>query len=296
MEIERIGILDPDGVNLNPLTGKNYTKLYKDLAKDPYNERKGWARLPMYNNPDHSPLDIIKDIIENRVMILEAGTGNGKSVLVPKYALHALDYKGKVVITNPKQIITKENADYAAACLDVDIGREVGYQYQGSKLPNGKSSKSSDTMLLFSTDGTVERVLAGNPSGTDYDIVIIDEAHERNVRIDKILLQMKMALQINPNIKLIVMSATLPGNLFTNYFKEFNPKVINLPAIPNFPVKDIFLDKDPNLIQPGDYAKIIVNNILNKNRSGDIICFVNTKNKANAICNSIKRKIILYWS
>jgi len=173
MELERIGILDPEGINLNPLTGENYSKTYKDLAKDPYNERKGWARLPMYNNPDHSPVDIIKDIIENRVMILEAGTGNGKSVLVPKYALHALDYKGKVVITNPKQIITKENAEYAAACLDVELGKEVGYQYQGSKLPNGKSSKSSDTMLLFSTDGTVERVLAGNPSGNDYDIVII---------------------------------------------------------------------------------------------------------------------------
>ena len=126
--------------------------------------------------------------------------------------------------------------------MDVQIGKEVGYQYKDSRLDNRKPSKIPETRLLFSTDGSVVQVLNNDPSGSDYDIVIVDEAHERNTRIDTILLQMKKALRVNPKLKLIVMSATLPGNLFSEYYKEFNIKTIKLPAITNKPVKEIFLE------------------------------------------------------
>ena len=180
--------------------------------------------------------------MDYQVLIIEAGTGNGKSVLVPKYALHATNYKGKIVVTNPKQLPTRSNAEWAALCLDVEVGKEVGYQYKDSRLPNGKPSKLTETRLLFSTDGSVVQVLNNDPSGSEYDIVIVDEAHERNTRIDTILLQMKKALRINKKLKLIIMSATLPGNLFGEYYKEFKMKSINLPAIPNKPVKEYFLE------------------------------------------------------
>ena len=209
--MKKIGILDPEGLELNPLTGEKYTPNYKY-----YREKYKWDKLPMYSQIP--PEKIIKDIMTHQVIILESGTGSGKSVLMPKYALHATGYKGKIVITNPKQLPTYTNADFAAKLLDVELGQEVGFQFQGSKLEDGGKSKSTATKLLFSTDGSVVEVLRNNPSGSDYDIVIVDEAHERNLRIDLILLQMKKALRINPKLKLIVMSATLPGNLFYDYF------------------------------------------------------------------------------
>jgi pre-mRNA-splicing factor ATP-dependent RNA helicase DHX15/PRP43 len=287
MKIERIGILDPEGKKMNPLTGKEYSDNYKNFAKSP--DGGGWSNLPMYRNPRFPPEDIVKDIKDHQVLIIEAGTGNGKSVLVPKYALHAIGYKGKVVVTNPKQLPTRGNAEWAALCLDVEIGKEVGYQYKDSRLDNGKPSKTSETNLLFSTDGTVVQVLNGDPSGSDYDIVIVDEAHERNTRIDTILLQMKKALRINKNLKLIVMSATLPGNLFGEYYKEFKLKSINLPAIPNKPVSEHFLENPvPEKKVPDKIAETIVD-IVKSKKKGDIIAFVNSLPEAEQICKKLNK-------
>ena len=287
MRLERNGILDPAGKKTNPLNGKEYSENYLNYALSP-DGSEGWSTLPMYSNPKHPPSDIIKDIMNHQVLIIEAGTGNGKSVLVPKYALHAVNYKGKVVVTNPKQLPTKSNAEWAAMCLDVEVGKEVGYQYKDSRLPNGKPSKTPETKLLFSTDGSVVQVLNNDPSGSEYDIVIVDEAHERNTRIDTILLQMKKALRINKNLKLIVMSATLPGNLFGEYYKEFKMKTINLPAIPNKPVKEHFLDSPiPEKKVPGKIAETVLEIVKKKNKKGDIIAFVNSLPEAEDICRKI---------
>ena len=114
----------------------------------------------------------------------------------------------------------------------------------GSAKDNrGKKTSSEDTKLLYATDGTLVEILRKDPSCSEYDIVIIDEAHERNMRIDNILLQMKNALRLNPSLTLIVMSATLPGSLFKDYYKEFKMEYMSLPAIPNKPVEIHYLEK-----------------------------------------------------
>ncbi len=286
MKLERNGILDPTGKKLNPLNGEEYSQSYLNYALSP-DGSEGWSTLPMYSNPKHPPSDIIKDIMDYQVLIIEAGTGNGKSVLVPKYALHATNYKGKIVVTNPKQLPTRSNAEWAALCLDVEVGKEVGYQYKDSRLPNGKPSKLTETRLLFSTDGSVVQVLNNDPSGSEYDIVIVDEAHERNTRIDTILLQMKKALRINKKLKLVIMSATLPGNLFGEYYKEFKMKTINLPAIPNKPVKEYFLEHPiPEKKVPDKIAETVLE-IVKKKKKGDIIAFVNSLREAEDICKKI---------
>lgn len=283
--MEKIGILDPEGLQINPLTGENYTPSYKY-----YVEKTKWNKLPMYTQIP--PEKIIKSIIKHQVVILESGTGSGKSVLMPKYALHATGYKGKIVITNPKQLPTSENASFAAKLLDVELGKEVGFQHQGSKLPDGGKSKSTFTKLLFSTDGSVVEVLRNNPTGSDYDIVIVDEAHERNLRIDLILLQMKKALRINPNLKLIVMSATLPGNLFYDYFKEFSIDNITVSGKSNYPIEVSYLQKPIKLQEVEEVSvKILFEQIINKKKEGDVLIFTISIPKAEDIKKMIEKKL-----
>ena len=158
---KKIGILDPEGIEKNPLTGENYSENYKSLGKM-------WSNFPMYEKSQ----EIIQKIYDQQVILIVSSTGSGKTVITPKYALHALNYQAKIAITNPKRIPSAENAKFAAKTLDVELGGHVGYKYRGS--PDGSSSQ--DTKLLYCTDGYVLARLQRDPMLMDYDVVIIDEA------------------------------------------------------------------------------------------------------------------------
>ena len=76
----KIGILDPEGNNLNPLNNKPYSAAYRNYSL-PTSKSKGWSTLPMYLK--HR--EILKDIYENQVLLITAGTGAGKSVILPRH-------------------------------------------------------------------------------------------------------------------------------------------------------------------------------------------------------------------
>ena len=82
--------------------------------------------------------------------------------------------------------------------------------------------------MLYATDGSLEQILLKYPLLKDeegknvWDIVVIDEVHERNERIDYIIMKMKIALKLNPTLKLILMSATVDPKPFEKYFEEFH--------------------------------------------------------------------------
>ena len=227
-----IGILDPEGKYKNPLTNEPYTERY-------FEGTKFWSTLPMYEVREKA----LKTISEHQVTLVVSGTGSGKTVLTPKFVLHLLNYRGKVVVTIPKQAPVKEAAEFAADNLDVTLGQQVGYKYRGS--PATAASKS--TNLLYATDGLLlEKLKRSDPLLKEFDAIIIDEAHERNVRIDFLLLMLKRVLRQRPDLKLIIMSATIDEKVFLDYYKDFNIGHLNAGENPNFPVTEHFLTKPIN--------------------------------------------------
>lgn len=208
-----IGILDPYGHNENPLTHLPYSDEYKRLAKI-------WSKLPAYQNA-HQIIDKIRD---NQVIIVQSSTGSGKSILMPRFTLHALNYDAKIAITLPKQIITKSLATYVSTSMDVKLGQEVGYQYRGSD----KNANSNKTKLLYVTDGTLVSRLRTDPKLMDFDAVLVDEAHERKINIDLLLYLLRNVLRLRPKFKLIIMSATINEDIFKQYYKEFKYATLSL--------------------------------------------------------------------
>ena len=99
-----IGLYDPNGLYNNPLTNQPYQNLYADEVlsdKSPKtytNLAKIWSDKIVYYNKD----GIIESIANNQITLATAGTGVGKTILVPRMALHAFDYKEKVICTIPK--------------------------------------------------------------------------------------------------------------------------------------------------------------------------------------------------
>ena len=279
--MEKIGILDPEGKNNNPLTGKPYSDEYKKLARV-------WSTFPAYKKA----LEIIADVIKYQVILIVADTGSGKTVLAPKFVLHAFNYDGRVAITFPKQIIAKSSAEFAAKTLDVEVGKEVGYQYKGSP----RDSKSTDTKLLYATDGTIVARLLKDPELKDFDAVIVDEAHERKVQIDFLLYLLRETLKKRPLFRVVIMSATINADLFESYFSKFSFKKIDISGERTYPIQSIFL-KSPVRYQEAldEGFKILVTTIHNddvsKTGAHDILFFVTSSSEAFEMCRKLQEEL-----
>lgn len=290
---EKIGILDPEGKNINPLTGESYQNLYEESAGLKYSDYgKIYSSLPTYESRN----EIIQKMEDNQALLITAGTGSGKTVLVPKFMLHVLRYSGKIAVTIPRVSATKSSASFSAALSDVFLGDQIGYMVKGDK----KASKA--TNLIYATDGYILAKMRGNdPLLSEFDALIIDEAHERNVNIDLILFLVKNILKNRPNFKFIVMSATIDPKIFLDYYKEFKMKHIELAGKPNFPVNEIFLKQRVNKVAPNgeiignEYLEkavdVIMNEILVPNKKGDILSIFPTKADCDKACQLLQQKI-----
>lgn len=299
---EPIGILDPEGLRDNPLTGEPYKDIYFNATKEPSEHNvsykflsKIWSGFPMYEKRVES----IKAIYENQVVLIVSGTGSGKTVLTPKFVLHTLNYQGRIAITNPKRFPSKENAIYAAKTLDVKLGKEVGLKYRGS---DSSLYSAKDSKLLYCTDGFILAKLQSDPMLSDFDCIVIDEAHERGVQIDLLLMLVKELIKRRPTFKLIIMSATVNEKIFVDYFpkNEFKFGFVNAGEVPLFHIDESYLDKPIN--QFDDNGNLINDafieaaadravKILKETEEGDILIFVSGKGEAPEGCKLIHRKM-----
>lgn len=296
--INKIGIFDPEGINKNPLTGKSYQNLYANKHKlemekgvlEPMtyaNLAKKWSNFKVYD----FRREIVNSIKKNQLTLIKAGTGVGKTVLMPKLALHAMEYKERVITTIPTRLSTKGAAEFAAKTLDVNIGEEVGYYYQGV------NKQSDKTKLLYSTPGSLIARLTGNdPNLSDYKVIIIDEAHERSIQIDTLLMLLTTVLKNRDDVRVIIMSATIDLDFFANYFKKDNKELsinkIDVGSATLYPITDIYLNKPVANWQEGT-VKILLH-ILLTTMEGDILVFARSASDGKNICADLAKHIQKY--
>ena len=279
-------ILDINGKHNNFLNDKPLSSEYKKLAEK-------WSKLPMYT--DKIKVKQFFELLNDcQVILLVSGTGSGKTVLVPKFVLkYAISngYTGKIAITNPKILTTVYNAEYGAKTLDVKLGNEVGYKYKGSPY----NSVSDKTRLLYCTDGLIlATILGGDILLSEYDGIIIDEAHERHVQIDFLLKLIKEIIPKRPEFKLIIMSATINSSVFRNYFNIGTIKFgeMEVSGESNYQIKQFWLDPTVK-INKNNYLNIAIDKcfeIIKNSKSGDILIFVPTQRDAITGCKQLNDK------
>ena len=290
-----IGLFDPYGENINPLTNEPYQNLYSDekiVYKDGplfgvsvpmtyKNLAYNWSQLKVYEYL----LPILDSVRKNQITIIRAGTGVGKTVITPKIALQAFNFTKKVICTVPKQLIASGNASYSAKCLDVKLGEEVGYFYMG------KNNTSKNTKLIFTTPGSLKSKITGSdPYLSEYGCVIIDEIHERSVQTDQLLLLIKEVLKERPDFRLILMSATIDLTIFKEYFtvkSNFTYNEIDIPGT-SFDVK-LYFEKKPLKEWKVEAVNKILN-ILTTTTSGDILVFIKSGGDGNQIRDEVYKR------
>ena len=177
------------------------------------------ARLPKITYPDLPIVAkkeaIIQALQQNKVIIVAGETGSGKTTQLPKICLEAgFGIKGLIGHTQPRRIAAKSMAIRIAEELQTPLGEAVGYQIRFS------DKSSPDTYIKVMTDGILLSQTGRDRSLRQYDCLIIDEAHERSLNIDFLLGYLKTLLQKRHDLKVIITSATIDVERFSNFFNQ----------------------------------------------------------------------------
>jgi pre-mRNA-splicing factor ATP-dependent RNA helicase DHX15/PRP43 len=146
--------------------------------------------------------------------VLQGDTGSGKTTQVPQFLLQAgISHGRAIACTQPRRVAAMSVAQRVADEMDVQLGQEVGYTIRFED----KSSPS--TLLKYLTDGMLLRESMIDPTLSKYGTIILDEAHERTLSTDILFGLIKELIPKRPDLKIVVMSATLNAERFQAYFE-----------------------------------------------------------------------------
>lgn len=168
--------------------------------------------------PQHLPVvekkQAIYQAIKNHQVVIIAGeTGSGKTTQIPKICLElGLGVKGFIGHTQPRRLAARSVANRIAEELNTEIGQLVGYKVRFS------DHVSDNTLIKLMTDGILLAEIQQDKLLLNYDTIIIDEAHERSLNIDFILGYLKQLLPKRPDLKVIITSATIDVERFSQHF------------------------------------------------------------------------------
>lgn len=174
--------------------------------------------LPAIRYPDELPItakkdDIIHAIQHNPVVVIAGETGSGKTTQIPKMCLEAgLGVRAKIGCTQPRRIAALSLSRRVAEELNVKWGAAVGCKIRFS------DHTEPDTYIKFMTDGILLAEIQNDPFLSDYEAILIDEAHERSLNIDFLLGLLKNLLAKRRDLKLIITSATIDTEAFSQAF------------------------------------------------------------------------------
>ncbi|MBC7545920.1 MAG: DEAD/DEAH box helicase [Candidatus Sericytochromatia bacterium] len=182
--------------------------------------------------PIHAVRDeIVTTLLAQGRLILSAPPGTGKSTQVPQFFLDAAGRSrtgGKILVLQPRRIAARNLALRVASERQEAVGTTIGYQVRFD------SKVRADTAVIYQTYGIFFQTLVRRPKADDVGLVILDEFHERTLETDAVLAWLwHLQRYHRPELKLIVMSATLEGAPLAAYLAA--APVIDVP-VRHYPV------------------------------------------------------------
>uniref|UniRef100_A0A6U2I1C1 RNA helicase n=2 Tax=Hemiselmis andersenii TaxID=464988 RepID=A0A6U2I1C1_HEMAN len=260
----------------NPLTGRTFSaNYYKILDKR--------MTLPVYEFKDK----FTQIVHDNQIVVLVGETGSGKTTQITQFLVDAGycarggDGKIKgVACTQPRRVAAMSVARRVAEEMDVELGQQVGYTIRFEDLTGPQ------TILRYMTDGMLLREAMNDPLLERYSCIVLDEAHERTVATDVLFGLVKEVVRQRPDLKLIVMSATLDAGKFQQYFN--NAPRVDVPGR-TFPV-EIFYTQEAER----DYLEAAIRTAVQIHLcepEGDILIFLTGEDEIEQACAKISAEL-----
>ncbi|XP_068587812.1 ATP-dependent RNA helicase DHX30 [Cebidichthys violaceus] len=183
---------------------------------------------------------VISEVQSSRVVVIAGETGCGKTTRIPRFLLEESVRGGEgatcnVVVTQPRRISAVSVAQRVAHEMGPALKTSVGYQVRLESRPPERSGGA----LLFLTVGVLLRKLQSNPSLKGISHVVVDEVHERDINTDLLLALLRSSLKENPDLRVVLMSATGDKQRLSEYFGGC--PIVKVPGFMH-PVRDKYLE------------------------------------------------------
>ena len=236
---------------------------------------------------------IVEQIKNNPSSIIVGETGSGKTTEIPKFLMEEFPDKN-IVVTEPRKIAARSISEYVARQKGIKLGKEIGYKVRFEDV------SGEGTRLNFVTDGLLLQECKSDPLLLKYDIVMVDEAHERSLNIDFTLGLLKNAQKQRrergeKELKIVVTSATLEKEKFARYFDE--APVMEVPGR-LYPVEveytqesEFEFDRNHKVIMSATAAET-AKKIIETEGEGDILIFMPTEKEIVATIDELKSRDI----
>jgi len=220
---------------------------------------------------------------KHQTIVLVGETGSGKTTQIPQWCVEYSRSVGSrgVSCTQPRRVAAMSVAQRVSEEMDVCLGQEVGYSIRF------EDCSCSKTVLKYMTDGMLLREGMSEPMMENYQVILLDEAHERTLATDILMGVLKEVIKARPDLKLVIMSATLDAGKFQQYFD--NAPLMNVPGRTH-PV-EIFYTPEPER----DYLEAAIRTVIQihmcEETEGDILLFLTGQEEIEEACKRIKREI-----
>ncbi|KAK3910448.1 putative ATP-dependent RNA helicase DHX34 [Frankliniella fusca] len=231
--------------------------------------------------------EIVEAVKNESVVIIAGDTGCGKSTQVPQYLLKA--GFNKIACTQPRRIACIALSKRVAYETLNEYGSEVGYQIRFERR------KDQHTRIVFITEGLLLRQMSSDDSLSSYDVLVLDEVHERHLHGDFLLGVVKCLLHQRKDLKLVLMSATINIKLFSDYFGDA-ARVIQVPGrlhpikLQYFPLSVEDRASKSERFNAMPYLRILqlIDSKYSSDERGDLLVFLSGMSEIQAVVDAAK--------
>ncbi|HEY9103653.1 ATP-dependent RNA helicase HrpA [Chitinimonas sp.] len=276
-------------------TDRIEAELAQSLAQSQGRYQARLGKLPKPRFDDALPVNQRRDellaaIEANQVVIVCGETGSGKTTQLPKLCLQlGRGVKGLIGHTQPRRLAARTVATRIAQELGTEIGDTVGYKVRFTD----KSSELSLVKLM--TDGILLAETQTDRYLSQYDTIIVDEAHERSLNIDFLLGFLKQLLPKRPDLKVIVTSATIDADRFSHHFND--APVIEVSGR-TFPVEVRYKelrskDEDDADLEMEEAVVDVVQDLWRHDGLGDVLVFLPGEREIRETAEELRRARIM---
>ncbi len=230
-------------------------------------------------------LEQIQGLIrDNRVVVVAGETGSGKTTQLPKLCLEMFEEAGGLIgCTQPRRIAAVSVADRVAE----ELGAAGGLV--GSKIRFADKT-SKDTRIKFMTDGVLLAETRNDQLLQKYKVIIVDEAHERNLNIDFLLGYLHSLIGKRKDLKVIITSATIDTAAFSHHFG--GAPVCDIEGR-TYPVEIVYKPStdDENESSYLEHCLDVVVETCATKPPGDMLVFLPTEKDIRSCCETLKGKV-----